>query len=286
VSASALTARRLASLVRLEQTVFALPHAYAGAILGAGGSPGVRLLAWITVAMVGARSFAMAMNRLIDHAIDGRNPRTARRELPAGLLSRMQVWAVAAASLLIFGAAVSQLAPITRMLWPLVVVPMVLYPYAKRFTPLSHLALGVTIGLAPVGAWVAVTDSVDWQAFLLGGAVALWVAGFDVIYATADIEVDRAEGLHSLPADFGLARALLATRVMHAGTVALLAGLGAALSLGPAYAVGVAVVAALLAYENAIVRPHDLSRVNAAFFTLNGLISLAFLAGVIADTAL
>ena len=285
MSASALTARRLASLVRLEQTVFALPHAYAGAILGAGGSPGVRLLAWITVAMVGARSFAMAANRLIDHAIDGRNPRTAGRELPAGLLSRRQVWAVAAGSLAIFLVAVWQVAPIARTLWPLVVIPMVLYPYAKRFTPLSHLALGITIGLAPVGAWVAVTDSVDWQAFLLGGAVALWVAGFDVIYATADVEIDRAQGLHSLPADIGIGRALLATRLMHAGTVVLLAALGAELSLGPAYAVGVAVVAALLAYENAIVRPHDLSRVNAAFFTVNGLISLAFLAGVVVDAA-
>jgi 4-hydroxybenzoate polyprenyltransferase len=283
LSATAVYARRFVSLVKLEHTVFALPYAYTGAILALGEVPSATQLLWITVAMVGARSLAMALNRLIDAAIDARNPRTARREIPAGLLTRSNVVAFAAASLIVFLVAVWQLAPITRWLWPIPVAGFVIYPYLKRFTWLCHPFLGVVDGLAPVGGWVAVTNHVDPTSFLLGGAVALWIGGFDIIYATMDLDIDRAQGLHSIPRRFGIATALRITRVFHLLSVLLLVWLGIALGLGPLYYLGVAVVAALLAYENSIVSADDLSRVDMAFLTMNGVIALVFLAGVLAD---
>ena len=283
MTATPVYARRFVALVKLEHTVFALPYAYAGAVLAAGEVPGLRLLLWITVAMVGARSLAMALNRLIDAGIDAQNPRTARRELPAGLLSPAQVAAFAAASLAVFLVAVWQLPAVTHVLWPIPVAGFVVYPYLKRFTWLCHLVLGAVDGLAPVGGWVAVTGTVDWQPFLLGGAVALWIGGFDIIYATMDLEVDRRQGLHSIPRRFGVGTALLATRAAHAGSVALLIWLGVELSLGPLYWLGLAVVAGLLAYENSIVSEDDLSRVDMAFLGMNGVIAIVFLAGVLAD---
>jgi 4-hydroxybenzoate polyprenyltransferase len=279
-------AQRFASLVRFEHTIFALPYAYVGAILAVDGWPGISALGWITVAMFGARSFAMAVNRLVDAAIDARNPRTAGRELPAGRLRSGQVVAFALASLLVFVAGVSQLAPITRWLAPLVIVAMVIYPYLKRYTPLCHLWLGAVDGLAPVGGWVAVTGHFDLAAWLLGAAVACWIAGFDVIYATMDIDVDRAQGLHSIPADYGIARALNVSRALHALSVVALAGVGLSLGLGPAYAVGVVAVAVLLAYEQQLVSPTDLSRVNMAFLNVNGVIALLYLGAVSLDVAL
>jgi len=283
LSATAVYARRFVSLVKLEHTVFALPYAYTGAILALGAVPSASQIFWITVAMVGARSLAMALNRLIDSAIDARNPRTARREIPAGLLSRSNVIAFAIASLIVFLVAVWQLAPITRWLWPIPVAGFVIYPYLKRFTWLCHPFLGAVDGLAPVGGWVAVMNHVDPTSFLLGGAVALWIGGFDIIYATMDLEIDRAQGLHSIPRRFGIATALRITRVFHLLSVLLLVWLGIALGLGPLYYLGVAVVAALLAYENSIVSADDLSRVDMAFLTMNGVIALVFLAGVLAD---
>ena len=283
MSATAVYARRFVSLVKLEHTVFALPYAYTGAILALAEVPSASQLLWITVAMVGARSLAMALNRLIDSRIDARNPRTARREIPAGLLTRSNVVAFAAASLILFLVAVWQLAPITRWLWPIPVAGFVIYPYLKRFTWLCHPFLGVVDGLAPVGGWVAVTNHVDPASFLLGGAVALWIGGFDIIYATMDLDIDRAQGLHSIPRRFGVAAALRITRVFHLLSVLLLVWLGIALGLGPLYYLGVAVVAALLAYENSIVSADDLSRVDMAFLTMNGVIALVFLAGVLAD---
>src|SRR5207244_757798 len=193
LSATAVYARRFVSMVKLEHTVFALPYAYTGAILALGQVPSARQLFWITVAMVGARSLAMALNRLIDSAIDARNPRTARREIPAGLLSRTNVLAFAAGSLIVFLVAVWQLAPITRWLWPIPVAGFVIYPYLKRFTWLCHLWLGAVDGLAPVGAWVAITGRLPLPAWELGGAVALWVAGFDLFYALFDVDVDVRE---------------------------------------------------------------------------------------------
>ena len=283
MTATPVYARRLVSLVKLEHTVFALPYAYAGAILAAGQVPDAQLLAWITVAMVGARSLAMALNRLIDAGIDARNPRTARRELPAGLLTPVQVGAFAAASLAVFLVAVWQLPPVTHILWPIPVAGFVIYPYLKRFTWLCHPFLGAVDGLAPVGGWIAVTGTVEWQPFLLGGAVALWIGGFDIIYATMDLEIDRREDLHSIPRRFGVGTALLITRIAHAGSVALLIWLGINLGLGPFYWLGLAVVAVLLAYENSIVSEDDLSRVDMAFLQMNGVIAMVFLAGVLAD---
>ncbi len=285
MSAAAVYAQRFSSLVRFEHTIFALPYAYVGAVLAVGGWPGLANLCWITVAMVGARSFAMGTNRLVDAAIDARNPRTATRELPAGRLSRTQVIVFCAVSLAVFLIAVWQLAPVCRWLWPLVVVPMVVYPYLKRFTPLAHLWLGAVDGLAPVGAWVAVTNHVALEPFVLGLAVAAWIGGFDIIYATMDLDVDRAQGLHSLPADLGIGPALWVCRALHALSVLAMVVLGLMLGLGPAYWVGTAAVALLLAYENSLVKADDLSRVDAAFFSVNGVIAVLYLAAVALDAA-
>jgi 4-hydroxybenzoate polyprenyltransferase len=277
------TARRFVSLVKFEHTVFALPFAFVGAMLSVGKVPSAATLGWVTLAMVGARSLAMALNRLIDAEIDARNPRTAAREIPAGLLSRAQVIGFCAISLAVFLLAAWQLDPVVRWLWPIPVAAFVLYPYTKRFTWLCHLALGLSTGLAPLGAWLAVTGDADPAPFMLWAAVALWIGGFDVIYATTDVEFARRERLYSLPVRFGIGPALMVTRICHLAAVCLLIAVGVTLGLGPLYYLGLAVVAALLGYENSIVHPDDLSRVNVAFFTLNGVISVVFLAGVLAD---
>jgi 4-hydroxybenzoate polyprenyltransferase len=285
-AAAPVYARRFVSLVKLEHTVFALPFAFVGAILSAGEVPSAKTLGWITLAMVGARSLAMALNRLIDAEIDARNPRTAMREIPAGLLTQGQVVAFCAVALAVFLIAVWHLDPLVRWLWPLPVVAFVIYPYLKRFTWLCHLGLGLATGMAPAGAWLAVTGDAAPEPFMLWAAVCLWIGGFDVIYATTDVEFDRREGLHSLPARFGIAAGLAVTRVCHVLAVALLAGVGISLGLGALYFLGLAVVACLLAWENSIVHADDLSRVNVAFFTTNGVISIVFLAGVLADVLL
>src|SRR5258706_1906220 len=274
---------RFARLVKIEHTVFALPFAYVGAFLAVGGSPSAHDLLWITLAMIGARSLAMALNRLIDAGIDARNPRTAGRELPSGQLSFVQVALFCAASLALFLVAVWQLAPKTHWLWPIPIVGFVIYPYLKRFTWLCHFWLGAVDGLAPVGAWVAITNPLPWEAWLLGAAVALWVAGFDFFYGLFDVEVDRAQRLHSIVTRFGVRGAFVGARLSHAATVACLVAAGLGLSVGALYWIGVAVVAGLLAYEHSLVKPGDLSRLDAAFFTMNGVISVAFAVFVIAD---
>jgi len=274
---------RYARLVKIEHTVFALPFAYVGAFLAVGKSPSAHDLVWITLAMVGARSLAMALNRLVDAGIDARNPRTAGRELPSGQLSTAQVVVFCGASLALFLVAVFQLAPKTHFLWPIPVVMFVVYPYLKRFTWLCHLWLGVADGLAPVGAWVAITNHLPWQAWALGAAVALWVAGFDFFYALFDIDVDRSEGLHSIATRFGVRGAFAAARLAHVATVVCLIRVGLGLDVGVLYWVGVAVVGALLVYEHALVRPGNLRRLDAAFFTMNGVISVVFAAFVIVD---
>ena len=275
--------RRFASLVKFEHTVFALPFAYVGAFLAVDDVPGAHALLWITLAMVGARSLAMGLNRLIDAGIDARNPRTAGRELPTGALTAAQVGVFCAASLALFLVAVYQLDPVVRWLWPIPVAGFVAYPYLKRVTWLCHLWLGAVDGLAPVGGWVAITGELPWQAWVLGAAVGAWVTGFDLLYSLFDLEVDRAQGLHSFPARFGTRAAFAASRACHAGTVGLLAAAGAGLPVGPLYWVGVGAVAALLLYEHALVRPDDLRRLDAAFFTMNGVISVAFFGFVLAD---
>lgn len=275
--------RRLASLVRIEHTVFALPFAYVGAFLSVDAWPGLANMVWVTVAMVGARTLAMSLNRLVDAEIDARNPRTAAREIPSGALSRTQVVALCAASLALFLVAVSQLDPIVRWLWPVPVAMFVIYPYLKRFTWLCHLWLGACLGLAPVGAWLAVTGTAPWEAWVLGAAVALWVAGFDLFYSLFDLEHDRAEGLHSWASRFGERGVFAGARAFHAASVALLSLAGFGLDVSLFYWLGVVVTAALLAYEHSIVRPGDLRRLDAAFFTLNGIISVVFFAFVALD---
>jgi len=276
-------ARLYYRLVKFEHTIFALPFAYVGAFLAVGGVPSGHDLLWITVAMVGARSLAMALNRLIDAGIDARNPRTATRELPSGQLSVAQVALFCATSLALFLVAVFQLAPLTHLLWPIPVAGFVIYPYLKRVTWLCHLWLGAVDGLAPVGAWVAVTNHLPWQAWVLGAAVALWVAGFDFFYALFDIEVDRAQRLHSIATRFGVRGAFIGARVAHAATLVCLVVAGIGLPVGALYWIGVATVGVLLVYEHSLVRPGDLRRLDAAFFTMNGVISVAFAAFVVGD---
>ena len=266
--------RRFASLVKLEHTVFALPFAYVGMLLAAGEVPAARDWLWVTVAMVGARTLAMGLNRLIDAELDARTPRTAARELPAGTLTRVQVLGLCVLALAVFLVAVFQLDPLVRWLWPVPVALFVVYPYLKRFTWLCHAWLGVSLGLAPVGAWVALTGELPWQAWALGGAVALWVAGFDLFYSLFDAEHDREHGLHSWAVRFGERGVLAGARVLHLGTVVLFITAGLGLGVGALYWLGVAAVAALLAYEHSLVRPGDLRRLDAAFFTVNGVISL------------
>ena len=277
------TAVLFARLVKIEHTVFALPFAYVGAFLAADGVPSGHDLLWITVAMVGARSLAMALNRLIDKAIDAANPRTAGRELPSGALSIASVVGFCAASTFVFLVAVWQLNPVVRWLWPIPLAGFVVYPYLKRFTWLCHIWLGVLDGLAPVGAWVAVTGKLPWQSWVLGGAVATWVAGFDLFYSLYDVSVDRAQGLHSWAVRFGERAVFRDARVFHAVTVLLLVIAGLGLSVGGWYWVGVACVALLLVYEHLLVSPNDLGRLDAAFFTMNGVISVAFFAFVLVD---
>ena len=276
---------RYARLVKIEHTVFALPFAYVGAFLAVDGTPSAHDLVWITLAMLGARSLAMALNRLIDAGIDARNPRTAGRELPSGQLSIVQVVLFCAASAALFVVAVFQLSPLTHVLWPIPVAGFVVYPYLKRWTWLCHFWLGAVDGLAPVGAWVAITNHLPWEAWMLGAAVAFWVAGFDCFYALFDVDVDRAQGLHSIATRFGVRGAFAGARVSHLATVACLVAAGLGLPVGALYWIGVGAVAALLAYEHSLVRPGDVRRLDAAFFTMNGVISVVFAVFVIAGAA-
>jgi 4-hydroxybenzoate polyprenyltransferase len=275
--------RRFASLVKIEHTLFALPFAYVGAFLAVGGAPSAHDLVWITVAMFGARTLAMSLNRLIDAGIDARNPRTAGRELPRGLLRPWHVVGLCLVSLAVFLVAAFQLDPVVRWLWPIPVIGFVVYPYLKRVTWLCHFWLGAVDGLAPMGAWVAITGKLPWQSWMLGAAVATWVAGFDCFYSLFDLEIDRAQGLHSVTTRFGVRGAFRAARISHVATVACLCAVGAGLSVGALYWVGVAVVAALLAYEHSLVRPDDLRRLDLAFFTMNGVISVVFFGFVLVD---
>ncbi len=252
-------------------------------LLAVGELPAGRDWVWVTIAMVGARTLAMGLNRLIDAELDARNPRTVSRELPAGSLSRAQVSGLCALALVVFLVAAFQLDPLVRWLWPVPVVLFVVYPYLKRITWLCHTWLGVSLGLAPVGAWAAVTGELPWQAWALGGAVALWVAGFDLFYSLFDAEHDREQGLHSWAVRFGERGVFLGARLHHIGTVGLLVAAGLGLDVGWPYWLGVVAVAALLVYEHALVRPGDLRRLDAAFFTVNGVISIVFFGFVLLD---
>jgi 4-hydroxybenzoate polyprenyltransferase len=261
-------------MIKFQHSIFALPFAYLGAFLSEMKVPGFANIFWITIAMVGARSFAMALNRLIDIEVDRGNPRTAERALPKGLLSVSNVLLFSLASLGIFLLAVYALSPVCRYLWPIVVIPFVVYPYTKRVTWFSHFVLGLCLGLAPIGAWVAITNSFTPEPFLIGTAVLCWVAGFDILYAIQDIDFDRRQGLHSIPARFGIEISLMVTKLLHIVSILLLLWVGIRLGLGLFYLAGVVIAASLLAYENSLVKPNDLSRLNVAFFTMNGVISV------------
>jgi 4-hydroxybenzoate polyprenyltransferase len=265
-------------MIKFSHSVFALPFALASAAVAAGGRVPWRELPWIVVAMVGARSAAMGFNRLADHALDGRNPRTAGRELPRGELSRREVWLFVALSAAALIGAAAMLNPLCLALSPVALLVVLGYSYTKRFTSLSHLVLGLALSIAPVGAWLAVRGRFSLAPIVIALAVLAWVAGFDTIYACQDVEFDRREGLRSLPALMGTRRALGVARALHVAAVILLAALYTLVPLHAVYLAGVALVAGLLAYEHSLVSADDLSRVDAAFFTVNGWISVGYLA--------
>ena len=270
------SARLTLEMIKWEHSIFALPFALTGAVLAADGWPSARVLLWIIVCMVSARSAAMAFNRLADARIDAANPRTAMRALPAGLLAPAFVggFTVACAGIFLLGAAMLNRLTLLLALPALAVV--LGYSYMKRITRWSHLVLGLALGIAPSAAWIAVRGSLDSRIAVLSLAVLLWVGGFDVLYACQDLEHDRAAGLNSVPQAFGLEAAFWIARLMHLGMLAMLLWLVRLFDLGPVALAGVAVVAALLLYEHSIVSPRDLRRMNAAFFTLNGIVSIAF----------
>jgi 4-hydroxybenzoate polyprenyltransferase len=272
--------RTVLEMIKFEHSVFALPFALVGALLAAragGGWPTWRQILWIVVAMVGARSAAMTMNRIADVEYDRRNPRTAKRALPARELSLGFAWAFAALASAVLVIAAWQLSRLALELSPVALATLFFYSYTKRFTSWSHFVLGFCLGISPAAAWIAIRGSLDARMLILCAAVTLWVGGFDVLYACQDVEFDRAAGLHSIPQKLGITNALRFARMMHVVMVTLLAWLAWSFHLAwPAWA-GIAVVAALLAYEHSLVKPNDLSKMNAAFFTVNGYISLLFL---------
>lgn len=268
-------------MIKFEHSVFALPFALTAALLAAreqrmtAGALGWKLL-WIVPAMVGARSAAMTYNRLVDADIDARNPRTKERHLPKGTLSKAFSWGFLGASVLLFLIAARMLNPLCFYLAPLALAVVLFYSFTKRFTSYSHLILGFALGMSPAAAWIAISASLDPRILWLTAAVTFWTAGFDVIYACQDYEFDRREGLHSAPRRFGIAGALWISRLLHLAMMASLAALAASFGLGWLSVAGIAAVGALLVYEHRLVKADDLSRVNAAFFTVNGLVSVLF----------
>jgi 4-hydroxybenzoate polyprenyltransferase len=273
----------LLEMIKFEHTVFALPFALTSAMLAADGLPAPRILAWILVAMVGARSSAMAFNRIVDIEYDRLNPRTASRALPLGSVSRMEAWAFTLVSAGVFVFAARMLNPLAFALSPVALAVILGYSYTKRFTSLSHLILGLSLGIAPVGAWIAVTGRIELAPVILSATVMFWTAGFDVIYALQDLDFDRRVGLSSIPKTLGPGKGLLVSRAFHVAAACLLVAYGAVLGLGAVYYTGVAFVAVLLAYEQSLVKPSDLSKVNVAFFNANGFVSIGFFAFVLID---
>ena len=270
-------------MIKWEHSVFALPFALCGAMLAAGGFPTIHQLLWIIVAMVAARSAAMAFNRWADAAIDAANPRTSTRALPAGHLSAFFVVAFVVVSSAVFVWAASQLNRLALLLSPVALAVLLLYSYTKRFTRWSHLVLGFALGIAPAAAWIAVRGSLDARILLLTAGVTFWVGGFDVLYACQDYDFDRQAGLHSLPRYCGVPAALWIARGFHLVMVGFLIALLLAFALGKFAVAGVAIVILLLLYEHSLVKPNDLSKLNAAFFTMNGVISVLFFVFVATD---
>src|SRR5271169_20558 len=276
--------RTVLEMIKFEHSVFALPFALTGALLAARathqpprGWPTLRQFVWIIVAMVAARSAAMTVNRIVDLRYDRENPRTQQRALATGALSLSFAWLFTIVAVALFFVAAWQLNILALKLAPLAIAILFFYSFTKRFTNWSHLFLGFALGISPAAAWIAITGGLDWRMLILCAAVTLWVGGFDVLYACQDVDYDQRAGLFSVPRKFGVAKALLIARIMHVGVVGLLAWLAASFALPwPAW-VGIAVVAALLAYEHSLVKPNDLSKLDAAFFAMNGYISISFL---------
>jgi 4-hydroxybenzoate polyprenyltransferase len=275
--------RTTLEMIKWEHSIFALPFALTAMLLAAGGLPPWRTVAWIVAAMVAARSAAMAFNRWADADLDAANPRTSSRAIPAGLLSRQFVLGFTCVAAAVFIVAAAELNRLTLELAPLALAVLMGYSYLKRFTRFSHLGLGLALGLAPSAAWIAVRGTLDARILVLTAAVTLWAGGFDVLYSCQDFEHDRAAGLHSLPQAMGLAAAFYAARAMHLLALAALVCFGWLFHFGRAGWIGVAAVGLLLAYEHMLVSPRDLRRLNAAFFTMNGVIAMVFLAFVSAD---
>lgn len=279
-----------ANFVKLPHTVFALPFALVGVVLASYVAPvSWRTVLWVVVAFTAARFAAMGFNRIVDRDIDARNPRTAARELPRGVLTVRQAWIAVVLAMAVFVWAAWSLSPLCGWLSPLALAWVLFYSYTKRFTRWSHLVLGLSLAIAPAGGYLAVTGQWStpwWMLPLLAVAVATWVAGFDILYALQDHDFDRANGLHSIPVAFGAAGAVRASRALHMTTVLALAGVGFVTTAGPLYALGVLVAAALLLYEHRLVKPHDLRRLDAAFFAMNGILSITFFAFVLAERLL
>jgi len=270
-------------MIKFSHTIFALPFALTGALLAAGGVPSIRQTLWIVLAMVGARTAAMAMNRLIDAEIDARNPRTAVRAIPAGLIGKgLTLFFIVAATALMMLAA-QMLNPLCLKLSPIALFFLVLYSYCKRFTALAHVVLGICLAAAPIGAWVAIRGTVDMAALVLGGVVLFWVAGFDILYALQDLEFDRSAGLHSIPVLLGVKGSLLAARLFHLIMIALLFTLFMLMHLGTVFLIGIFVTIAMLLYEHWLLKDEDLKKLDAAFFNMNGYISVAIVLFTAAD---
>jgi len=264
-------------MIKFSHTVFALPFALTGALLAARGLPTWQQILWICLAMVGARTAAMGLNRLIDAEIDARNPRTAGRAIPAGLIGKGATALFITASLALLLAAAARLNPLCLKLSPVAVFFLVLYSYCKRFTALAHVVLGICLAAAPIGAWIAIRGTMETPALILGGVVLFWVAGFDILYALQDLEFDRGAGLHSIPVALGVNGSLWAARLFHLVMLALLIALPALMGLGKIFMAGIVVVTLMLAYEHWLLKDGDLTKLDAAFFNMNGYISVAIL---------
>ena len=281
------TVREWTEMIKFEHTVFALPFALSGLLLSTPGLPAWSTVGWTVLAFTGARAAAMTLNRVIDAQIDAMNPRTSMRAIPAGKIKRGQaaIFTVISFAVMLFAA--SKLPLICLWLSPIALIWLSLYSYTKRFTWLCHIVLGIAIGGAALGGWVAASGTLIGAApWLLAAAVSTWVAGFDIIYACQDVEFDRTKKLHSMPARFGIGKALLVSKALHVITFTCLVALGLNLALGAAYAVGVAIVGAMLVYEHSLVSENDLSKVNAAFFTTNGIVSIAAFIAILIDKLL
>lgn len=270
-------------MIKLEHSLFALPFAFVGMFLAANGMPSWNVILWVVVAMVGARSAAMGLNRYADAEIDARNPRTAAREIPAGNISKKSTIFYIILSLAVYFLAALMLNRLTAILSPIPILIFILYAYAKRFTNFCHIILGIALGLAPVCAWIAVTGTINLPPFILGGAIILWVAGFDILYAIQDIEYDRKEGLHSIPAVFGVSGSLIIAKLLHFAAFFLFILLMAFTNLGYIYLAGVLISGALMAYEHSLVSKDDLSKLNMAFFNMNAYISITIMIFSIID---